>query len=332
VPQAQPEAVATAADAVATESAAAGQQAATAAPQSHRSHAPKPIAPTTGSYADSTAVTVAATPSASVQPVGGDTAELPAFSPQLFGLDGDSTAAFSLSTVPPRGEGGDPTAYAAWQNTAVGGTLIGCFLLIVYALSQSRGQISKIVRHIIDNRHNRSMTIASLPELRYMFLLMLCTAAECGLIYFNFTTTSIDEEALPTLPTVGIYAAVALVYIMAKGILFGVVNWTFFSREQGAAWTDVYVTMTAALGVALLPVAVAQTYTGVSAEAVAAMAAVAVGLQKLVSLRKAYDIFFSRFGEALHTLPYFVTLELLPIAALLWAWQECREMITMIGS
>lgn len=300
---------------------AAPQATITTTQQSHTHYAKKHEVDTTA-----TAISEPPTPQESTP----DTtqSQIETFHLQPFGFAGDSIDSLKLSAIPPQGEGGDPTAYAASQNTAVSSVLIACFLVMIYALSQARGQIAKIVRHIMDNRYNRSMTIASLPELRYLFLLIICTAAELGLIYFNATTTSLDEEALSTLPTIGIYSAIALAYIIAKGVMYVIINWVFFSREQRGAWTDVYVTLMAALGVALLPIALAQTYLEISADTTLTLAIVAVGIQKIVSLSKAYDIFFSRSGGMLHVVPYFLTLDLLPIAALIQAWQMCQATLT----
>jgi len=77
--------------------------------------------------------------------------------------------------------------------------------------------------------------------------------------------------------------------------------------------------------VALFPVAVAQTYLTLPAMALAAMVAVVVAAQKILLARKASDIFFAHSGAAPHTLIYFVTLELLPIAMLITALGACRE-------
>lgn len=247
-----------------------------------------------------------------------------------FGFTGDSIDSVAFLSVEPQGEGGDPTAYEASQNTVIGSLLICCFLVIIYALSQAKGQLQKIVSHVVANRHNRSMTVASLPELRFMFLLAICTTIECALLFYNATTTGIDEESLSTLPTIGIYAAVVLVYIMAKGLGFVVVNWVFFTREQRAAWIDVYVVLTAALGVVLLPIVVMQTYVDIDAKVLLWIVVAVVAMQKIVAMRKAYDIFFSGRNSALHVIPYILTLDLLPIAGLILALLQCHESIAMI--
>lgn len=246
-----------------------------------------------------------------------------------FGFEGDSIDSLSIASIAPQGEGGDPTAYEASQNTVIGSMLICCFLVIIYALSRAQGQLKKIVSHVITNRHNRSMTIASLPELRYMFLLTICTTIETALLFYNATTTGINEESLSTLPTIGIYAAIVLVYIMMKGMLFVVVNWVFFSREQRAAWTDVYVVLTAGLGVVLLPIVLLQTYIDIDSTVLLWIVVAAVAMQKIVAMRKAIDIFFSGRSSVLHVIPYTLTLDLLPICCLILALQQCHESIAM---
>lgn len=227
-----------------------------------------------------------------------------------------------------QGEGGDPTAYSSASDSVVGGVIIACFLVMVYALSNARGQIAKITRHIMDNRHRRSMTIASLPELRHLFLLVACTAAETGLVYYNYTVPGLPGGAMGALPMIGAYTAVALAYMMAKGLCYTFLNWVFFTREQRSAWTDVFVYFNAALGVALFPITVAQTYLGLAPATLIAVVALAVGAQKAMLAHKAYDIFFARSGAMPHTLLYFATLELLPVALLLTALGGCREALT----
>lgn len=250
-----------------------------------------------------------------------------AFKPLPFGQEADSTDTYAILSEPAQGEGGDPTTYSSSRDSSIGGLCILCFLLIIYALSSARSQIMNITRGIFDTTHRRDMAIMSLPEMRYLFLLLFCTAIEQGLLFFSFSNDDIDDIALPTIAVVGIYAAIYIAFIAAKAFVYVFVNWVFFHRDQNSAWIDVFVYINAATGIILFPLMLIQIYAPMQRETAVWIVVAAIGATKLISMCKAHDIFFPRYPITLHLLLYIFTFEILPIGALIKAWQLCQTMI-----
>lgn len=274
-------------------------------------------------YPTDSSTTAINTQQAAVDTTGGIHFTLP------FSAAPDSTSTLMLGMADPSTQGGDPTIYSLRHDTTVGVTLVICFLLIVYALNRTQNQMGKIVRGILDNTRHRTFTIASLPEMRYLMLLIFCTAIETALVYYNITTTSAPDTSLTTAPIVGIYTAIAIVYLIVKTLVYNFINWVFFSKEQRSAWNGVYVLATSVTSLLLFPILIAQIYLELNANETIIALIVVLGILKLLEMSKAAGIFFGQELTPLHITIYLSVLEIIPIGALISILELCREYIVL---
>lgn len=242
----------------------------------------------------------------------------------------DSTSTHLLGLADPKAQGGDPTIYSLRHDTTVGVVLVLCFMLIIYAINRTQSQIGKIARSFLDSTKRRTLNIASLPEMHYLLQLMLCSAIEVALIYYNLTAaTTLDTAFRPPLIMV-IYVAIAIVYLGLKTLFYAFINWVFFDSEQRAAWNGVYVLATAASSLLLFPILIAQIYLGLSAVGTMIAVVALLGTMKLLEMSKAASILFAGEIAPIHTTIYLSVMEIVPFGVLIAVLDICREAIILM--
>ncbi len=112
---------------------------------------------------------------------------------------------------------------------------------------------------------------------------------------------------------IGIYTATFMVYFLAKAWLYDIVNWVFFDDKKKQQWHDTFILFTALEGTLLIPPVLLLAYFSLSVQSGIIYTAFVVIFIKILSLFKAYIIFFEQKSRFLQFFLYFCALEIMPL-------------------
>ena len=146
--------------------------------------------------------------------------------------------------------------------------------------------------------------------MRFHLFLVMQTSLLLSIIYYFFTRGGergrLDSDS--QLLTIGVFFTAFIAYFILKNIIYGIVNWVFFSRKDRGKWSKTWLFLTSLEGVLLFPLVLLQVYFSLSLQAAL--------IYKMLSFYKCYAIFFKRSGASLQIFLYFCALEVMPALAL----------------
>lgn len=217
-----------------------------------------------------------------------------------------------------QGVAGDPVPYTIAGDNLITGVLLGCFLLAMVAFAQLHRFIARQAKYFFYvPRSNTTLISETSAELRFQLFLVLQTCLLLSLGYFFYMQDSVGKAfILEQYQIIGIYTGVFALYFMTKVILYSIVNWVFFERRENEIWMSSYLFLMSAEGVILFPLVMLQVYFGLALETGFFYSVLIIVLIKLLSLSKAYIIFFRRSIGFLQIILYFCALEVMPFLAL----------------
>lgn len=221
-------------------------------------------------------------------------------------------------TKGPDGLLGDDVPYRFGNDNSITIVLLSCFMLSMIAISFSR---SFLVRQIRDcfytPRSGATMTETGYESALQVFLVLLTAIVGgifCCIVSESWGTGTFMQGS--QLKVIGAFTAVFLAYFIFKRIVFGIVDWVFFSSKNNDRWIETLVFLTAAEGILLFPMMLLQVYFDISLQATVIYALCIIILVKLLSFYKSYSIFFKRGRQYVQNILYFCALELVPLLAL----------------
>ena len=217
----------------------------------------------------------------------------------------------------PPGIAGEPLPYRFRTDDCVTATVLLCFFLAVWVVARSFRFLQQEIKDFFYIREYRSL-FSDDVELRGKLFLVCQACFVVGLLFFAYTQEAMPDvfNRIPPYVMLLANAAVGLAYFVVKQVLYAVVNWIFFTKEQSAKWTEAYLLCLLAVGTALFPVVLLVVYFDLSLHATFIISMVVISIVKLLLFYKCHGIFF-RYGWGwLHLFLYFCTLELLPMLVL----------------
>ena len=110
-----------------------------------------------------------------------------------------------------------------------------------------------------------------------------------------------------------VLGSVALVWMLAKTILYAVVNWVFFDPRRNRKWLGSYFFLSAIFLALMLPLAICQLYTDITPKEVAICLQGMLILYELLLFFKLIANFQSKRYGILLIFLYFCTAEILPL-------------------
>ena len=213
---------------------------------------------------------------------------------------------------------GTPSPYAVSNDNTVTALLLGCFVMAMIAFSVSRNFILKQIKSFFHVSRSNANVTETTYEVRFHLFLVMQTSLLLSIIYYFFTRGGergrLDSHS--QLLTIGVFFTAFIAYFMLKNIIYGIVNWVFFSRKDRGKWSKTWLFLTSLEGVLLFPLVLLQVYFSLSLQAALIYTLFVIIFIKMLSFYKCYAIFFKRSGASLQIFLYFCALEVMPALAL----------------
>lgn len=213
---------------------------------------------------------------------------------------------------------GDEIPYNVSSDNVITGVLVGCFLLVMLALSFSRGFITRQFSSFFSIRRRQSAVVDTDHGMGVQYLFVVQLSAVLGVFFYVFSSQWLgnvyrtDYQFL----TVGVFSAIFLAYFLAKKVFYEVVDWVFFDRKRNERWSRSFLFLTSVEAVLMFPVVMLQIYLNIQLKAAVLVLLVVAVLVKLLSFYKTNQIFFNIKGGFVQNILYFCALEAMPLVAL----------------
>ena len=210
---------------------------------------------------------------------------------------------------------GMPIPYSPKLDDGITILLLCCFFISAYVLSRSRKFLVQLMKAFLLNRERTSIFAATTAaDMRYMLLLILQTCVLGAVCTFNYL---IDVrpglgERIPPYILLGVYLAIALLYLFWKWVTYSFLGWIFFDGNRTSLWMESYSTLLYYLGFALFPFALFLVYFDLSLLATVIIGLFLMFFTKILMLYKWIKLFCSNLYGILLLILYFCALEIIP--------------------
>ena len=210
---------------------------------------------------------------------------------------------------------GMPIPYSPKLDDGITILLLCCFFISAYVLSRSRKFLVQLMKAFLLNRERTSIFAATTAaDMRYMLLLILQTCVLGAVCTFNYLIDVRPElgERIPPYILLGVYLAIALLYLFWKWVTYSFLGWIFFDGNRTSLWMESYSTLLYYLGFALFPFALFLVYFDLSLLATVIIGLFLMFFTKILMLYKWIKLFCSNLYGILLLILYFCALEIIP--------------------
>lgn len=217
-----------------------------------------------------------------------------------------------------QGVGGDPIPYTLAGDNVVTSVLLGCFIIAMVSISQSRQFIFRQAKNFFYAPRAKTTEITETSnELHFQLFLLLQTCILFSLTFFYAvrgyaSQTFIIDQYL----VMGCLTVIFASYFLAKSVMYWIAGWLFFYKKNTLQWLKSFVFLSSIEGVLLYPLVLLMAYFNMEAKNAVIYMAIVVILTKLLGFYKTYIIFFRSRGTFLQNILYFCTLEIVPAVSL----------------
>ena len=222
------------------------------------------------------------------------------------------------------GVAGTPVPYSVHGDNVITTLLLLCFVLSLVSIASARHFIVRQAKSLFYMpRENTVESTETANELRFQGFLVFLTSLLLALIFYFYTLDHYgDTFALPTqYHLIAVYLGMSVVYFLAKGLLYAVVNGVFFDGKRNQQWLKSLLFITSFEGICLFPAVVLYGYFSLPLKNIIIYFILVLIIVKILTIYKCYNIFFHRNVVKLQIILYFCTLEILPLMAF-WASLE----------
>ena len=210
---------------------------------------------------------------------------------------------------------GMPIPYSPKLDDGITILLLCCFFISAYVLSRSRKFLVQLMKDFLLNRERTSIFAATTAaDMRYMLLLILQTCVLGAVCTFNYLIDVRPElgERIPPYILLGVYLAIALLYLFWKWVTYSFLGWIFFDGNRTSLWMESYSTLLYYLGFALFPFALFLVYFDLSLLATVIIGLFLMFFTKILMFYKWIKLFCSNLYGILLLMLYFCALEIIP--------------------
>lgn len=206
---------------------------------------------------------------------------------------------------------GEVVPHLLRSNDWVIGVLLCSFMIIAYVFSQDKLSIYQRIRQFFFSHEHGEYSMFNFNDL----LLILQCCLLCGLLL----TFCDVQQPTPGYTSEHIfllwvqYSGFALLYCMAKWIIYRFVNWVFFDKKGNNVWIKSYFLIISMFGVLLFPASLLLIFLNLSAFYCCIFFAFLFVLANFLLLYKAFCTFFKGLHGLFYLFLYFCTLEIFPI-------------------
>lgn len=213
------------------------------------------------------------------------------------------------------GVGGMPIPYSPKLDDGITILLLCCFFISAYVLSRSRKFLVQLMKDFLLNRERTSIfATTTAADMRYMLLLILQTCVLGAVCTFNYILDVRPElgERIPPYILLGVYLAIALLYLFWKWVTYSFLGWIFFDGNRTSLWMESYSTLLYYLGFALFPFALFLVYFDLSLLATVIIGLFLMFFTKILMFYKWIKLFCNNLYGVLLLILYFCALEIIP--------------------
>lgn len=210
---------------------------------------------------------------------------------------------------------GMPIPYSPKLDDGITMLLLCCFFISAYVLSRSRKFLVQLMKDFLLNRERTSIFAATTAaDMRYMLLLILQTCVLGAVCTFNYLIDVRPElgERIPPYILLGVYLAIALLYLFWKWVTYSFLGWIFFDGNRTSLWMESYSTLLYYLGFALFPFALFLVYFDLSLLATVIIGLFLMFFTKILMFYKWIKLFCNNLYGVLLLILYFCALEIIP--------------------
>lgn len=210
---------------------------------------------------------------------------------------------------------GMPIPYSPKLDDGITILLLCCFFISAYVLSRSRKFLVQLMKDFLLNRERTSIFAATTAaDMRYMLLLILQTCVLGAVCTFNYLIDVRPElgERIPPYILLGVYLAIALLYLFWKWVTYSFLGWIFFDGNRTSLWMESYSTLLYYLGFALFPFALFLVYFDLSLLATVIIGLFLMFFTKILMFYKWIKLFCNNLYGVLLLILYFCALEIIP--------------------
>ena len=210
---------------------------------------------------------------------------------------------------------GMPIPYSPKLDDGITILLLCCFFISAYVLSRSRKFLVQLMKDFLLNRERTSIFAATTAaDMRYMLLLILQTCVLGAVCTFNYLIDVRPDlgERIPPYILLGVYLAIALLYLFWKWVTYSFLGWIFFDGNRTSLWMESYSTLLYYLGFALFPFALFLVYFDLSLLATVIIGLFLMFFTKILMFYKWIKLFCNNLYGVLLLILYFCALEIIP--------------------
>ena len=210
---------------------------------------------------------------------------------------------------------GMPIPYSPKLDDGITILLLCCFFISAYVLSRSRKFLVQLMKDFLLNRERTSIFAATTAaDMRYMLLLILQTCVLGAVCTFNYLIDVRPElgERIPPYILLGVYLAIALLYLFWKWVTYSFLGWIFFDGNRTSLWMESYSTLLYYLGFALFPFALFLVYFDLSLLATVIIGLFLMFFTKILMFYKWIKLFCNNLYGVFLLILYFCALEIIP--------------------
>lgn len=247
-----------------------------------------------------------------------DTAAATYFFPQYYRENYfSSDTLYSEQLAGRSGVAGDPIPYTIRGDDFFTALLLFCLMLFIVSVAHSQRFIIRQLRDFFYLHHNDTNIRETSDELHFQLFLVLLNCLLLSIASYQYVHDYIDTTFVVTdYQMLGIFLGSFILYYLAKGFLYAVVNSVFFKYSLNKHWLKQLLFLTATESVLLFPVVMLIVYFDLSLEKAVYYFVFTLILIKILTIYKSWSIFFRQNGAFLQIFLYFCTLEIVPLSGL----------------
>ena len=217
------------------------------------------------------------------------------------------------------GVSGTPVPYSIHNDSVITSILLTFFILVVLAVSYAHDFIIRQLKNFfffLPHEHTTDMAETG-TELRIHVFLVFLSSVLLSLLYYFYTIHFIGETFVlqSQYNLIAVYLVLMIIYFLAKGLLYTVVNNVFFDGKINRHWLKTKLFISSMEGIVLFPAVLLQAYFDISEKNVIIYFVFVLIIVKILTFFKCYVVFFRRNVVKLQIILYFCALEIVPLLA-----------------
>lgn len=214
----------------------------------------------------------------------------------------------------------DPRPYTLGTDDYVTGSLLLCFLLMVYLFNKTRKQFLQQTHDFFlaprDRKGLSAVTTTIEAHSALFIVLQLCVLGSILCYFFIGSTLNLTMCTVSPQMLMLMYCGCFLAYFTVKRILYSFVNWVYFEKIQQKQWKDSHSFLITVEAAVFLPLVLISVFLDADVIKMAWISVIFLVIHKILMLYKSYKIFFPKIHCIFHLFTYLCTLEMIPMLIL----------------